>query len=1008
MLAGLALLAVLGGTPLRAQVDTGGVPPQSGAPPASCTPVLGAPNSWDQLGEPVAVLGATGPQGWDYRTVVDPWRPCLAYRVAGDGRELQRSTDGAKTWQRVFFDGRSTPTGASMHITRVVVPAPGSVYVAEDRSGVAVVRSRDAGNTWEPANSGLEDKPVRRLWFAPDDPNVAYAATQSGGTGEFGFGSQVALYATRDGGSTWRALAGAQFVNGSRYSVAVDPADAAHVYLAISGAGAVGGGNRPAPGSLLLESRDYGASFAPPVRLDGELTEFLAARRPSGSLRLYWLTNTLPPGIRFSDNGGTAWQEVHVDAPINWFGGLVDPVEQDRVLYFGTPDFEGQTDLMALYTRNGFEGKDQEYGEQPPLKTRRYKAGHYGQTYVDRFGQYYVDVGIECRTVRCEPGGEPVAGDYQWLSWRTYRFRPPNPGQAFVLNDTPGESDAEGGSFERFTSCTVEAKSPAYPRSSNADDAGSIAFDGGRLYYTRRAETGPDRSSAVIRMVDPETCTETGRLVVRFDPAVYSQARRRALSDNPGRRPMLPERPSIDSVSYDAVNDELWFSVTRVADAQPPFSGERTTAPFPLWSVPRGGDGGERTASLRLWTQPCGYGGVGLLAHDRVRDSLWTCSGKIPGELDKKGKASTVCLHPLFQGSVAGGESPWIVKGWGLSTPQTLLVVRDDSAGIPPRRIEQFDARTCVHKDTWTPGLDTLLPEPRQGNPEFVSMQLACDPLTFRGQVDGRPAPPAVVWMRSGERFAAFRAPRLACASPTALAYTGERRVAAGRPFDVCATATVPGPSAPIRRLPVRLEVAGVPIGEAVTDAAGRACAAYAVAPGTPDGTRLAVGAGVLGDAHVLASSATATVVVGVDPIPPPAVLAAPPAQPPAPPGVVAVPLPPPPPQPAPQVGAQAPAAPPAQAVSQQGIASEREREVQLAHAQQESTQDADAEALAPASADNEDLAFSAAVVGVLAASVVGLGLAAGRAPAPSMATEPALIGRTRSRPGRPVRRRRR
>jgi hypothetical protein len=983
-------LVLLGSTaPLRAETDPTTLPPQPGSKAGDCASVLGAPNTWNQIGGAVPIEGNPDTEGFNlwlpkYRTVNDPAKPCLSYRVSGDARGIERSSNGAKTWQPVFFDGRTSTTGAPMRITGLYAPAPGVVYASEDGNGVSMVRSLDAGATWAPANRGLAGKPVRQAWFGLSDARVGYALVLTGGVGQAAEGAAAEVYATTDGGASWRAtaarLAQANLSTASvPFSVAVDPADAAHVYVAYSQGGAPDAFPQK-PGAVMLESHDYGQSFNAPIRLNGELVELLAARRPSGSLRLYWLVpRGLDGGIRFSDDNGASWTPVVVEARFNWLGGLVDPVAADKVLYFGTPYFEAKTGLVALYSRDGF--KTQELGEQPnAIQSRRYILGHSG---VDRYGQYYIDVGIQCETERCDPNG---AASGAWLSWRTYRFRPPDPGQALVLDVRPTHDNPAGGQFQQLHKCTIGAAGPE-------DDAGSLAFDGSRLYFGRRLEAGPVPYSGVVRIADPTACKETGRLIVHFDAGEYEAARKRAVSDSGEHAPLLPPQPSVDSISYDQARDELWLSVPRMADTLPPFSGSAGQAPFPVWSIPRGGNGPDRQAHIRFWTQPCGPGGVGLLANDRVSGTLWTCDGKVPGELTGEGKSKAVCLHPLFAGSQAKGEV-WQVQAWGVGSPGTLIVVRNNDKGAPNRRVEQYDARHCRHIDSWDIPIGEFFPAPK--GPEFLSLQVVCDPVTFRGE--GEPA--AVAWMRHGSTFYAHKAPDLSCPSPTAAAYSGPVHVDPGHRLDACATVTVPGPGAPLPKAALRISVADGPAKPATSDAGGRACVPYDVPVNTPQGTRLAVKADVAPDAHLLGSAVTGSVLVGAVPITPaPVVLPPPPA--PAPPPI---PFPPAPaPAPAPQTGVQPAASPPGQAVSQQGLASEKEREVQLAHAQQESSGE-EASSAEPATepvSDNDDsYAFVAVLAGALGLGALALGRVAGLAggAAPSYSTVSVLAGARRKR----------
>jgi hypothetical protein len=913
-----------------------------------------------------------------YRSSVDPTRPCLLYRVAGDTRALERSSDGGRTFERVFFDGRTAAaTGTPMHITGVYTPAANVVYLSEDGNGTAVVRSLDAGATWQPVNSGVAGEQIRKLWFAPTNPNVGYAVSETEtGTGR----NPVAFFGTTNGGLSWNRLRDANFVNvlqnDNPYSVTVDPGDEAHVIIGFQGAAAVFNSGDPPAGSPLLESTNYGQTFTV-LRVPYQVAELLLARRAGSALRLYVIANgshaEVPPidnGVFYSDDTGRwadgTWHEVRTNQRTTWYGGLVDPTTPDKILYFGRPYYAAPSMLFALYTRNGF--KDQELAEQPAIRNGSHAVTQYR---ADRFGQFYIDVGLRCSDNPC-PGD--VKDDNKSV-WFTLRFRPPDPGMARIISTEQQAAPVRDGTYRAAPSCTVDPQPPLYAADST-DDAGSLAFDGTRMYYTRRAEQGPDLYAAVIRVADPTTCKETGRLVVHFDPVTYDKARSRAISDYDGRSPLLPERPSVDSVSYDPVHDELWFSVTRTATFVDPYNGNPDGSPFPVWAIPRGGPGIDRQAQLRFWDNPCGLGGIGLLANDRARDTLWTCDRKIPGERSRAGRSLVTCLHPIFQGFVSGGHDVWDIRSWGVSLPGTLVALNAQHGNS----VDQYDARTCTHLDEWSPVLLGTPPQPKQG-PDYVSSQLVCDPVTFRESLAGATAPSAVFWMRSGRTFTPYKVTPnagrgLVCPWPTVLRYSGETGVNPGHRFQACLTVTVPNTDGPIPGVPVRIGVAGEAPKTAVSDAGGRACVPYDVPLTATQGTRLAVSGNVQEDAHLLASSAAGSVLVGQIPSPP-----APPAPLiPAPPKPVPPPLPlilSPTPVPAPQPGVQPVVPAPGQAVAQQGLTAEKEKEVQLAHAHQESGGQ-ESFATEPAAESTDDYAFVPVIVGALALAAIGLGMALG------------------------------
>jgi hypothetical protein len=941
------------------------------------------------MGQPVPIAGPNSDGIPPYRLTMDQWRPCLGYRVAGDSRRLERTTDAGATWHVVFSDERTSANGSPFRITGIYAPAPDTVYVSEDGNGMAVVRSLDAGTTWQPANVGLAGQPVRQLFFAPSDVNVAYALAYSGGLGTQKTAAQVTFFVTKDAGATWHQAQAPAIVTADPPAFAVDPTVPGTVFLVLNGSsGWAGQSLGPRTGSaVLFESNDFGDTYNKAKQLDSDAVGLFGTQRPDKTLRLYELTNTIPRGIRYSDDRGATWHDATLSATVTWFGGLPDPVNGDHVLYFGTPGFGAKDKLVTLYTRDSFA--TQEYGNQPPITSNRFWGTGSVWWTVDRYGQFYLDVGIECTNEHCDPSAPQTPG-FTWYAWQTLRFRPPDFGQAFVIGGAGGSDKCQGagctGTWAHVTQpCTVTAQAPLYPRlSGNPDDSGAIASDGTHLYYTVRGETGPDPASGVIRIADPATCKETGRLIVHFDPAAYAAARAKALSDRNGA-PLMPSRPAIDSLAYDSLHDELWFSLDRMGDYVDAYNGNGT-APFPAWSIPRAGGGPDRNAALRFWTQPCAPGGLGLLAHDRVKDTLWTCDGKLPGELALTGQSLPVCLHPLFQGR-SSEDAPWPVDAWGLTRPGTIMALVNG-------KVQEMDVRACRQLHTWSPAVTDHVPEPSQGGPEDVSMQLVCDALTFRGGLPaGVAAPDAVAWTRSGSNFFAYTAPGLTCPSPTATSYTGAASVQPGQTFNACATVRVPGPGATLSAVPVTLNVLGS-AHKVVTDANGQACTPVSVAAATPQGTLVSVQAAVAADAHLLASAGVGSVLVGQvavavlpPPPPPPAVVVpAPPAPPPPPPPPVAPLLPAL--QPAPQAAVQPATPPPGQAVSQQGMASEKERQVQLAHAQQESASEADSYAPEPAVADKGDDSY--AMVGV-GAAVLALGaMTAGAALSRAGATSPA------------------
>ncbi|MBI3979694.1 MAG: hypothetical protein HY331_16050 [Chloroflexi bacterium] len=72
---------------------------------------------------------------------------------------------------------------------------PKRVYAVNE---TGLYRSEDAGQTWQPAGSGLPDGGIRVLALDPRRPERLYAANSAGD-----------LYVSEDGAGSWRALPGA-------------------------------------------------------------------------------------------------------------------------------------------------------------------------------------------------------------------------------------------------------------------------------------------------------------------------------------------------------------------------------------------------------------------------------------------------------------------------------------------------------------------------------------------------------------------------------------------------------------------------------------------------------------------------------------------------------------------------------------------------------------------------------------------------------------------------------
>jgi len=117
--------------------------------------------------------------------VLDPGDPSTVYVTSnGSGGGVLKSTDAGTTWQRENTGLGWREVGRwkrpIMAITALAIdPAhPATLYAATDSRGV--FRSTDAGTSWHSVNAGLTDRTVTA--FALDATGrIVYGATEGGG-----------------------------------------------------------------------------------------------------------------------------------------------------------------------------------------------------------------------------------------------------------------------------------------------------------------------------------------------------------------------------------------------------------------------------------------------------------------------------------------------------------------------------------------------------------------------------------------------------------------------------------------------------------------------------------------------------------------------------------------------------------------------------------------------------------------------------------------------------------
>src|SRR6266568_3576677 len=219
-----------------------------------------------------------------FDVTIDPSDPSILWAGIGDALGLQpvnvvRSTDGGATWTD------RTPPHAPMSSRAIAIdPNDSNTVIAVfggDFGGGQVWVSTDGGDSWMDRSAGLPGNPLNA---------VVYDGTRLLVGGGLLFGSQfVGLYESPDLGVTWNPLHDGTWPILVVEDIAVDPSDAARIFVAKDG----GSVNRTTDGGATWQV-GIGGSQA----LAGRSIRF----RPGNSQDLFLGTSSL--AVFHSTNGG--------------------------------------------------------------------------------------------------------------------------------------------------------------------------------------------------------------------------------------------------------------------------------------------------------------------------------------------------------------------------------------------------------------------------------------------------------------------------------------------------------------------------------------------------------------------------------------------------------------------------------------------------------------------------------------------------------------------------------
>ncbi|MDQ6885683.1 MAG: glycosyl hydrolase [Gemmatimonadota bacterium] len=260
----------------------------------------------------------------------------------GDG--VWKSIDAGKTWKHVGLDatgriGRMLVDPRDANI--VLAAALGTGYAPQTERGV--YRSRDGGATWEKVLFVNDSTGVSDLAMDPSNPNILFAGTwqialhpwsvESGGAGS-------GIYASRDGGTTWKRVQAEGLPKAPMGKIAVQVArsDPNRIYALIETKDpglyrSDDGGRRwrlvnqdhdflerphyytrfaIAPDD---ENRLYFVSVRFTQSLDGGLSKLTPSPRAGGDLHDIWIDPLDSDRIMVGDDAGVS---ISVDRGRNW------------------------------------------------------------------------------------------------------------------------------------------------------------------------------------------------------------------------------------------------------------------------------------------------------------------------------------------------------------------------------------------------------------------------------------------------------------------------------------------------------------------------------------------------------------------------------------------------------------------------------------------------------------------------------------------------------------------
>jgi photosystem II stability/assembly factor-like uncharacterized protein len=286
-------------------------------------------NHWSPIfdSQPVQAIGALAVAASDPSTVWAGTGEAWAIRdvdMMGDG--VYKSSDAGQTWEHMGLVETGRIARILIHPAnpdRVYVCATGRLTGPQKERGV--FRTADGGKTWEQVLFADPDTGCSGLAMDPNDPNVLFAGmwqAEMHTYGLFSGGPGSAVYASRDGGSTWKKLGGHGLPESpvGKIDVAVAAKDSRRVYALI----------QTARQGSLWRSDD-----------GGETWKVVNWQRPLIGRAGYYIRLAVSPAnadevmvanssLWISEDGGKSFR------PLPWGGDThdiwIDPTDPDRIV----------------------------------------------------------------------------------------------------------------------------------------------------------------------------------------------------------------------------------------------------------------------------------------------------------------------------------------------------------------------------------------------------------------------------------------------------------------------------------------------------------------------------------------------------------------------------------------------------------------------------------------------------------------------------------------------------